>query len=126
MRKLRFIAVASAILSVALWVILAFYFVLTNHWGIFAIAPLFIWLFFLALIANVACILVLVDGVNYRRQRRRLWNNAPGRRALTSLLIEQFTLHNFNLLFLLLLPLHILPYLFFVQAYRAYTVSSCP
>ncbi len=42
------------------------------------------------------------------------------------MLIEHLSLHSFYLLFLPLLPLDILPYLFFVQAYRAHTVASRP
>jgi hypothetical protein len=63
MRKLRSIAITLAILSIAFWMILGIYFVITNHWGAFAIAPLLIPLFFLTLIADLACIVVLVYGL---------------------------------------------------------------
>jgi hypothetical protein len=62
MNKLRFIAITSAILSLSLWIILGFSFVLSNHWAAFAIAPLLIPLFILTLIADAICFIVLVYG----------------------------------------------------------------
>ena len=63
MRTLRFISYVSAILSISLWIAFDLYFVFTNHWAAFAIAPLLIPLFVLTLIADVTCFVVLVDGI---------------------------------------------------------------
>ena len=49
-----------------------------------------------------------------------------GARFQDSFLIEQLSLHCFGLLFLLLLPLDVFPYLAFIQSNRAHTVPPSP
>ena len=63
MHTTRSISVVLAIISISLWIALGLYFIFTNHWGVFAIAPLLLPLFIFTLIADAMCFVVLVNGI---------------------------------------------------------------